>query len=372
MDFVNILKTHAINTFNDVSQLLTSMGLVVKDYKSNPSLYMIYYKHGVNSDKPEFKQFRGLIVEKETNKIICYTLDRMMHVDNIEKIDVSFTDNDIHQSESLEGTQLKLYYYGDKWNVATTRCIDIKFSKWGKNNKTFADLFNDVAHMIDYDKLDKSCCYSLLMQHSDNQMVFNHNNKKLFHIMTRSLTIPFLEVYNDNIGLERPNCELLEYSKTCKRAVDGTVVLDRTNNIRYKIIFPEYAKMRDLKGNQFDMLYRYIELWKDDKLTEFLMSFGGYAEMFKEYKEKISLLSKFIHDTYINVCIRKTGEYVDKPFYKYIKILHKEYLVERTPRTKQLVLAFIKRLHASQIYFMCNAAGRVLPPCRGRTILNDA
>ena len=66
--------------------LYLNYGLIVKDDNSLKDLYMITYnkeshqKHKVelsDENKKLVEQYRGVILEKGTNKLLCYTFDKM-------------------------------------------------------------------------------------------------------------------------------------------------------------------------------------------------------------------------------------------------------------------------------------------------------
>lgn len=346
MDFLNKQRP-----FDDVKHHLESNGLIVKQYKKYPTLYMVHYKHGDDEVREAWPMCRGLILEKETNKVVCYTLDRIWRTETLANI------NEQHCQQSIDGIQIKLFYYDDKWNVATTRCIDIEYSKWA--NGSFADLFADVRPSIDFERLNKSHCYSLVLQHPKNRIVCRIENPALFHIMTRSLDT-LAEVQGDDIGLPRPaTLDPIALSPDCDDLkTEGIIIIDEAGQ-RYKYVYPEYDRIKGIKGNQFDLFYRYLQLWKDDNTTEYLTEFPEDTEKLRAYKDRLLTMCGRLHRNYLECFVWRPPRRVPKPIHKYLCQIHAEYMSERTPRTAEKVQAFVRTLHPSQVYFLCK---RLYPP----------
>jgi len=178
------------NTFAEVRDHLSSFNIVCKVDPNNDNLYLITYdREKSDFTLPFMKQCRGTILEKGTNKIVCYTFDK--------GLDFEFSDYDLNDKEmqlkvvggedldwnscqveeSVDGTQIRLFYYDGKWCKATTRCSDAYRAYW-YSDRSFGDLFDEAAELggFNYDALDKSCCYSFVLCHPENRIVVRYDN----------------------------------------------------------------------------------------------------------------------------------------------------------------------------------------------------
>merc|ERR1712166_693989 len=143
--------------------------LKVKEDNDNNNLYMLCYKrNNLNKDISFINECRGIILEKDTNKVVCYTLPKInkvniMDEEIINKINNSIKDNSeiennfdwntIKVEESIDGSHIRLYYYGDKWCISTTRMVDASKSRWG-NRKSYYEMFMDAYNNIKNDKFN--------------------------------------------------------------------------------------------------------------------------------------------------------------------------------------------------------------------------
>ena len=204
MDLLNLFTTKNISNFSDIQTLLTndSYSLVIKEDENFPNLYMVTYDRNTEKlDNSVIRTCRGIILEKDTNKIICYTFDKIPDADLSDKnCPIDWDSTTIE--EALDGTQIRIFYYNEEWMVASTRCIDAHRARWF-SKRNFYELFKDVDDIIDYDSLDRKCCYSFVLQHPENRIVVPYEKSGLVHVLTRNLeTLEEIEV---DIGVPKPS-----------------------------------------------------------------------------------------------------------------------------------------------------------------------
>ena len=69
MNYLNCLKN--ISHFNESKELLEKKNLIIKNY-DEINLYLVKYdKSKCDMSDPDVKKCRGLILEKNTNKLVC-------------------------------------------------------------------------------------------------------------------------------------------------------------------------------------------------------------------------------------------------------------------------------------------------------------
>jgi hypothetical protein len=295
--------------------LYKKYGLVTKDEPSTPGLYMITYN---KPDKVSFKNkvelskeqqdiishYRGIIVEKDTNKPVCYTFDKMSrHFPD----DMNLTNCKI--TTSCDGSQIKVFYYekSDHWVVSTTRRIDASHSYFF-SNKSFMEMFQDASSSLAWDKLDKKCCYSFVLAHPDNRVVARHNKPFLTHVLTRNMTT--FEISLDDIGI--PQATPVTFNtksdmwKSIKRLPyykEGYVV--QNGNTFIKLINSKYQEVKDLRGSSSSLLFHYFHLKKLNKIKLFLSYFPESSETFKYFEGCFQNLCVLAFNEYILTRVRK-------------------------------------------------------------------
>lgn len=305
--------------YEDVRKgLYKKYGLVVKDETSISNLYMITYnkpdrqssKHKVTLTEEQKKivdQYRGVIVEKNTNKPLCYTFDKMTrHFP--EEWDLK----DCKITKACDGSQIKLFYSqtGKYWVVSTTRRIDASRSYFF-SNKSFMEMFQDASNTLNWDRMDKNCCYSLVLAHPDNRVVARHNKPFLTHVLTRNMET--FQTVSQDIGLPRPQevsfnskSDIWKSIKRMPFYMEGYVV--QRGNTFIKLVNSKYQEVKELRGSSSSLLFHYFHLKKNKKIKQFLSYYPESSETFKYFDGCFQNLCMLAYNEYILLRVRKVIE----------------------------------------------------------------
>ncbi len=365
MELLNILHNiSSPSNFTSIKQLLENdpYHLIIKEDNQFPTLYMLTYdRNQSNLFNEVVKQCRGIILEKETNKIICYTFNKGIDANDSCPSELDWNSTKVELS--IDGTQIRLFYYNNQWQYSTTRCIDARKARWF-SNKSFYNLFQDVEFQIDYTKLDTNCCYSFVLCHPLNRIVVNYEMPYLVHVLTRDLTT--LEELDVNIGVEKPQIytdflsydDVIKESKYGERLEEGFMLSDSKKN-RVKIKNVVYDKVKDLRGNTNNLFYRYLQLRYDGLLDTYLSFYPEFSEKFALYELDLHNLAKIIHRYYMNRHVHGVLTLIPVHLRTMIYKLHGNYLVNHENTTTNKIMEELNKLHPSQVCFIYN---RTLTP----------
>ena len=321
--------------------------------KKFPDLTLFKYsKEKSNFEKVEVNQARGIILNK-TNDIICYSLNKFNNKDNKDNNYFNNIWNECIIEEAIDGTQIRLYYYNNEWQVTTARRILADNSKWNYV-KTFQELFNDVKENINYTLLNKDYTYTFILKHIENRIVSNIKKNELIHIHTRNNKT--CEEVNVDINVKKPCVyhfdsyeELLKDLNNLTFETKGYVL--KYQDERYMFISEEYNKVKNLKGNHLNKLYHYYDLIKKQQLDKFLLYFPEYKIIFSNIQNDLNYFINKIHNLYLDVNIKKSVKLneIQKEFRKTIYDLHGIYLKDKTIITFDIVKDYIYKLHPGLI-----------------------
>jgi hypothetical protein len=363
-------KLSSFSTFEELKSGLLEYFIYVKEWEYSPNLYLLTYdKAKSDFTIPFVRQCRGTIVEKKTNKIVCYTFDKGLEFsfddydlsdENLKLKDVNWDNSRVERS--VDGTQIRLFYYNDKWNFATTRCVDAYRAFWSSSS-SFGQQFTEAAEAIglDYERLDKSCCYSFVLCHPMNRIVKKYESPSLVHVLTRNMDT-FEEVLDDDIGVPHPEYfdgetphSLLNRAYNDTTLEEGYIVFDRDSGLRMKIITRVYESVKLLLGNGNNMFYRFLELRQSQLLNDFYNFYPEWKAQFAQYELNIFNMIKDIHRHYMNRFIYKTG---DAPWYyrPHLYKLHGIFLSSHNKTTLNTILHYVNEMHPSQLCFLYNRA----------------
>jgi hypothetical protein len=321
--------------------------------KKFPELSLFKYsKDKSNFETVDVRQARGIILNRDNN-IICYSLNKFNNRENKDHKHFNSIWKECIIEEAIEGTQIRLYYYNNEWQVTTARTILAENSKWDYI-KSFQQLFNDVNKHIDYNLLNKDYTYTFILKHIENRIISNIKKNELIHIHTRNNKT--CDELNVDINIKKPTVyhfnnyeDLINDLESLTFESKGYVL--KYKDERYMFISNEYNKIKNLKGNHLNKLYHYIDLIKKSELEEFLIYFSEYNIIFNNVKNDLNNFINKIHNLYLNVNIHKSIKLneIQKDFRKTIYDLHGIYLKNKTIITFDVVKDYIYNLNPGLI-----------------------
>ncbi len=367
MEFKRILEERNIQTYEDVKVFLESEPYHFRlkvDEEIYPSLYCICQSDKTPNNEKWLRECNGLIVEKETNRVVCYTMDKMDESTELtinQDIDMST----VNLGYSLEGALLRVYYYGDKWMVSTKRCVNAKKARW-LSKKTFHEMFMETIPEGFMDKLEVDKCYSFILGHPENNMVVQYVRPMLYHLITRDMgtleeievdlgvnKMPMLETRD--LEAEMKNLESINWEELGGVSLEGIVITDGNKN-RQKFITQSYKRAKELWGETNYRFYRYLEIRKEGNgvIEEYLRYFPHHKDEFVKYEKDFIGLVQFVFDIYYGKHVLKNGKEIPYYLKRLIFDIHGEFL-----RTKEMtdivkIMEWMGKLDVKLICHMFN------------------
>ena len=309
----NFYNENSINSFEEARIFLRKDPYFL-DLKEENDLYRISHIVGKSDMNNEIvKTFSGLILDKNDITQIHYkgqNLSQEILVNNENKVDKdSIKEIDINDWENIkvyklyDGSRIKLFYHNEKWNVASSRCINADKAYW-HSKKSFFKMFMECIGDYDFDQLDKTKCYAFIIQHPENRIVIKHENPSLIHISTYDKQLN-TEI-ECNIGIPRPEEyhfetfeELVNTLSTFDHNSPGYMLMDKSYN-RVRIVSYLYDDIRKLKGNVCSMSIRYLQLRKSDpdKISKFFVHYPEYKILCENIEQYLETIYIYIYQKY--------------------------------------------------------------------------
>ena len=291
-----------------------------------------------------------------------------------ENPDTFLKNNDIKDliiEDFPDGTMINLFKYEDELFISTRSVIGAH-CKW-TSKKTFNILFNESINLEMYNFID-NMSLSFVLQHPENRIVTKYlkphvtlvkvakivdNNVTVFNpeqvrdfIIMNNLNIISPRLYNIN-NKEQINVLL----NNMNNSTQGIVLKNYNNNSRTKIVNTKYEEIKNLKGNNNNKKYLYLELRKNNKLNDYLKYFSEDSELFNIFKIELysatTQLFNFYQDFFVK---RKLNTFLDID-YEYRPLcneLHFIYTHNQEIITKKRVIKYIKDLPISRLLFVLN------------------
>jgi hypothetical protein len=394
------------NDDDDVNQLVElASSIELKEIENNKTkiletdkldnLVCYHFYECDNNSSEEHKQLRGVIKEKETNKIICKTFGFTPEIvenddENIQRFIVPMVEAKATCFYSYEGSLLRMFHYDGKWYLSTHRKINAFKSKWGFG-KSYGDLFAEYLKRFEYFKqftneevIQKfGTCFEkdqvfvfLITSYKENRIVSN----KQLESPNVYIVGQFKQVENDCVFVnnferlvfmlpnvdEQDDTSIIGMIETPEvhditnpninidiSEKQGLVLIDSNGN-SVKLINKEYADLVALRKNNPNLVLRYIELQQEnnkEKIDTYIKLYDDYSEKFKEYDVIMADIIGNIFRKYRNRFVRKLESIAPPDQYYVIRELHEKYLQDpKNIVTPVRVEQYVKSLKPDRLF----------------------
>ena len=297
-----------------IQRLIQEKGLekVVKDFnlilKESDDLILLKYNQiRSNLKNQAVKESRGIILEKETYKVISLPFVRFTnHSDShADKIDWKTA----RTQKKIDGSIIQLYYYNG-WNVGTSGTLfgsgNIK-----ENNITYAELFNTIIEDGILEQLNKDYIYVFELTTNKHTVVTKFNDDKITLLTIRDKTKIDNEFYGE---LTREACEVIanrlqlsivdeENSFSCLDDVlesfkgltyqdEGYVVVDDKLN-RIKVKNPAWSAAHHNKDQTINKA-KLVDILKSNEIIEFVEAYPNTKRVLTTMKVKYDAIMVFL------------------------------------------------------------------------------
>ena len=323
-EFINFMNFNDFNNFKELKNELISPPNNFRIQETN-DLFLCRYKNKniydngntifTDMNHPIANCSRGIIIDKTTHRIVCYPLDKSMSITKFYKLPF----NEFNFEDSIDGTQVNLFYYKNKWCLSTIGCIDA-FDCYWKSSNSFGELFSRLfLELSDISYLNIKYCYSFILCHPENNNIIQYSKPKLYHIMTRNM-MNFVKIDVD-IQIPKPKKRFFESEIDLWNYLDTASIDNKTGVVAHH---PEHGHYR-FNCTKFNTLLRLIKNEKDDDLVilnninninniEILSSYiNKFNNVYKNISIWIDIVCSEIFNYYYLVKIKR--KWVELPYY---------------------------------------------------------
>jgi hypothetical protein len=389
---------------DELQTLLHKSNLTNKKWKSGANVHSIL-KYTTGAVKCDELQTIGLlrsVVLDQDGKILAYSPPKCVNPSPTE-LNGRYSDDNIVVEEFVEGTMINLFYYkpngqedGAEWDLATKSCVGAKivFHSVQPNaepepiteKKTFRRMFLECMNAagLEFDALQKDCCYSFVMQHPNNHIVRRITEPTLY-------LIAVYKADNENLVVEEQcrdehlarinasgNSNSNSNEKTFVRLplqftdvvlsvlqdiytslnapydFPGLVCRERSTGARFKFRNPNYERIKNLHGSEPKLQFQYLSLRQQGKVKEYLVLHPEHRDAFQKFRDQLHAYTTQLFANYLRCYVNK-----ERPFPAEFKLhmtqLHDLYLKELREKKEHITLgktiAYMNGLYPShQIY----------------------
>lgn len=257
--------------------------------KEKDNLVMFNYTQGVSRPCDIVNEARGLILEKDSWKVVRYGFYRFynLHEEGAAQLD----SDSIEVQEKIDGSLVMFYWYHG-WHMSTRSTFDAREASVGETYKTFENVIEVAMENsnINFNQFSKTCTYVFELVSPETQVIIPYNETKLYYLMTRNNNNleeswnnthnwPTFKTYNPRTMEEIENFVNSFHGKD----FEGVVVKDRFNN-RVKVKNLNWLKLHKMFNNGRLTKETILEMLMSGEDGEFLSYWPEKKEDFKSVR----------------------------------------------------------------------------------------
>ena len=237
--------------------------LIIRD-TDDAAYAMIYYdKKTSNMTAPTTEWFRSVIWNKATNHPVCVSPPRGRKFS--AAIDANITDFMVE--DFVDGVMINMFHDGQGWRLATRTQYGATGHFYGL--RSFATLFHEAA-----------------MAHGLGATIEALRTLPLQAPLTHNITT--LEDIRDRVAI---------FGKRHGYKWQG-FVLKTADGVRYKIRSREYDAARELRGNQANRPFTWLERWTSGSLAEYLKVYPEEQHQAQAVVDAFKMLTQETYNWY--------------------------------------------------------------------------
>lgn len=363
-----ILEINEGKSFDFLKEVFINLGIEVRESKDVDlsNLYLLVTKESDSDLTPLQIECNGLILEKNSNKIVCMSQNRITNVtlntiDEIQELQSKYKSK-FRMEYCEDGTVIRLYNYNNNWYTSTTKCIDAKNSYWS-SKKSFNDMFYEIFNKTEQDfKLDPNSTYFFIILHNENRIVVKHKYNNLIFINSvnnstqeenyinqfkNTKFIKRIKQININGDIKFP---LEYYFSPFKRGVILKFFDDENNYWKvYQYDFKHYTELKNIRGNVPLIRMRYLELLNNtEDLIKLESYYSEYKMLFTMIRFTMDKLYKRVHKLYFESHVKHSITISDdNELFQTVKQLHGQFKKTGNVITLDEVVTKINNLDSS-------------------------
>lgn len=348
---------------------------VIRVMDSSPLLELYSYDQCHNETDHQIRQCRGYIYTTQKEELIAsnfgytqvYTMTDDLSCTELLGEESRWSTEWVFQY-SMEGTLLRLFYFQDRWHLVTNKKLDAYRSRWS-SRLSFGELMEiaisktmHISYASFLESLDPLNMYLFLLRSNHDTRIVCHVHPKMDLIIFLGCSslgefhyLSFQELPHVLPELPRPTVlpikhrnDLLHYMNHINVMQYQGILATRVgqNNDQIKFLHPQYASLSEIRGNNPNLRYRYLELRQDPEKVKLLYYlYPRQTELFDSMEGSLHHLSRILYRFYVSRYMKNQFITLPKEEYRVLKKCHEYYL-----QNKQM-----NRIYSSKIIDILNS-----------------
>ena len=259
----------------------------------------------------------------------------------IDLSDCSYSHNTVMYNE---GSLIKVFFDGVKWEFSTSRRIDAVNTYWTSNEKSFKELFYEAVHESDIDPVFvKGFCYTFLLQHPENFITLPVSKNVILLNKINTSTFEVDRTGLDNYSFKYKRIDDIingENRNICDNYIVYGTKLLTNEEFRIKLTSDAYKERQKIVGNSQTPEHVCINAIISNTQDKFVKVLPDFSDILSKVQERIHYTSETVLAAYTMKYIVKRKIKIDTRLDYIIQKCHEHFLETR----KRITLLDIKDL----------------------------
>jgi len=326
------------------SYLKSAEGGKLKIIETFPFAIIRYEKGSSQFTIPHEVAFRSVVWNTETNRPVSVTPFKSEPGESIPSD--SITDYTI--STFQDGTLIGSFWDGTNWQIHTRSVLGANCRWYGP---PLNQLFYQTIPPSVWDRLDKTACYSWILQHPENRIVCNVPAPRIILVGVNRIQEDGTVVPGTTEGLAEYvpathsfptwsalQSKLLEWNVRYRHNFQGFVMIHTLNGILLKIRTAAYNQIRLIRDNTPRLDFVWLTQWKARKLGSYLRVFPEEKYQAEAIVNRWKTLTSDVYSIYTSKYKAHTNPTVSPKYKKLLYTMHQHYYQILKPAGKTFTL----------------------------------
>ena len=336
----------------------------------SPLVLIRYQKGESNFDISHVKFFRSVVWNTLTNRPVSVTPYKS---EPGECVPIGAATEFIIET-FMDGVLIGQFWDGTSWKIHTRSMLGAKCRYYSE--KTFKTMFSEA---IQPEELDKTVCYSWILQHPENRIVCGVPRPRVILVganqikedgtivsLSRTDLSPLNEYLPNSYSFttwDAMRTRLLEWNERYRHNFQGFVIHTAAKDCRWKIRSESYNKARLMRENTPRRDYVWLTQWKAKTLKSYLKIFPEEASPANAIVFRWKGISTELFQIYTAKFKAKSSPEVPPKFKGILHSMHQHYYNVLKPAGKTLTLPeaieWLNQRDVPQMLYLINFELRV-------------
>jgi len=290
--------------------------LIIRQSNDVPLSVIYYDKTVTNMELPHVRAFRSVVWDDKKNRPVCVSPHKGFDLATSSAAVAAH--KRLRVEDFVDGVMINQFWDGTQWRLSTRTTLDAKSSFYGtyRQGPSFAELFDNTLKEqtgMTRSQFPTIYCYSWVLQHPAERIVVGCKygiptitlvGCYLINPVTADVTlvepdnlnnIPRPTLHTDLCSVEDCIARAEAWGRRFKHEFQGLVAYHPETGIRYRIRTAEYTAARELRGNQSNLRYLWLERWSQGRLAAYL---SIYPEETAEAENTIAEFKRATEELY--------------------------------------------------------------------------